>query len=98
MAQMQQAQQGGPQEQPHQTETLQQVQLMHSGRQQQHQIETLEQVQLMHSGRQQQHQIETLEQVQLHLTRQQEQTMMQKDCWRQQPTIAKRQRQKLHCC
>ena len=45
MAQMQQAQQGGPQGQPHQTETLEQVQLMHSEWQQQHQIETLEQVQ-----------------------------------------------------
>ena len=79
MAQMQQAQQGGPLEQPHQTETL-------------------EQVQLMHSEWQQQHQIETLEQVQLHLMRQQEQMTTQKDCWQQQLTIAKRQRQKLHCC
>ena len=63
-----------------------------------HQTETLEQEQLMHSGWLQQHRIETLEQVQLHLTRQQEQTMKQKDCWQQQLTIAKRQRQKLHCC
>ena len=60
MAQMQQTQQGGPLEQPHQTETL--------------------------------------EQVQLHLARQQEQTMKQKEWWQQQLTIAKGQRQKLHCC
>ena len=63
-----------------------------------YQTETLEQVQLMHSEWQQQHRIETLEQVLLHSTRQQEQTMKQKGCWRQQLMIAKRQRQKLHCC
>ena len=63
-----------------------------------HQTETLEQVQLMHSEWQQQHRIETLEQVLLHSTRQQEQTMKQKDWWQQQLTIAKGQRQKLHCC
>ena len=52
MAQMQQAQQVGPSGQQHQTETLEQVQLMHSGWLQQHRIETLEQEQL-HLTRQQ---------------------------------------------